>query len=66
MLPERGNDGINKLQFIPPSGNRTHNRRVYSHTLVPLRHDGRKCFLNCLLEFMYVDILFLAKMNHYY
>ena len=25
--------------FISPSENRTHNRHVYSHTLVPLRHD---------------------------
>ena len=28
------------LNIIQPSWNRTHNHRVYSHTLVSMRHDG--------------------------
>ena len=37
-LPERGREYIK--YFIPTSGKRTHNRRVYNHTLAPLHHEG--------------------------
>ena len=39
-LLELGNGNIHYSYFTPPIGNRTHNGRVYSPTLVPLRHEG--------------------------
>ena len=41
--------------FIAPSGNRTHNRRVYSHSIVPTGHDGLKIKL--------ISCCFVAALN---
>ena len=46
-LTERGNEFIK--YFTPPSENQTHNRRIYSHTLVPLCHNN--LFINIVIKY---------------
>ena len=73
LLPERRNENINKKKYIfadresNPQPSRyaeftvwesNPNRRVYSHTLVPLRHDSLKISQISLLKLL-TDSIYL-------